>query len=198
MTKQEKIQLARATRIQELLALNGRGGLEVTQLDEDTIGVRHRTWPILLSQGEELPVLSQHIYFEYSLPAGFPLEAKPIVYFPEPEHTPWSPNVFESRSACIGNFYTSTTLVYLTRKLLLEAILDPNTVNPDDAANARMRRQYLKIINGETAVDYTLPLMDPQKVYRLIPEADGDRYRRPGVRSGAAPGAVSRRRPRMN
>lgn len=199
MTKQEKILQAKETRINELLALNGRGGLEILRLDDDHVSVRRVNQPILVSQGEAMPRMGRGIYWVYDFPAGYPLEAKPIVSFPEPEHTPWSPNVFESGYACLGNVYSTTTLLYLTRKILLESILDPNTVNPSDAANSRMRDQYQKIMAGIANVSFTLPLASPQEIYRLIPEVDGERYRRPACRTAvlASENAAVRRRPRM-
>lgn len=196
MTKFEQIHAAKEKRIADLLAINGRDGISITR-DRDVIHVEHPTLPIMIADSSDpqgKPIRTKGIEFDISLPAGFPLESKPSIYFRNPKKRPWSPNVFSSGQACIGRFYTNTSLVSLVRKMFLEGILDPSTINPNDAANGAVREQYRAL-----APTMKLPLIDPREIYRLLPEADGEVYKRRIISAAtpAAPAVRPARRPSM-
>lgn len=185
MTEFEANRVAKDRQIGGLMALDGRAGglLRISKLSEDRIAVEAGI-PILVGNADDPASvrLSKGAYMEFWLPAGFPLGAKPLVTFPDSHRRPFSPNIFESGQACIGNFYSDSTLTDLLRKLLLECILDDSAVNPNDAANKKVKAVYPSVCRR-----FSLPLLPPHLIYTLIPKAG---LARDGV-SGAS-GASSR------
>ncbi len=190
MTEFEANLAAKKRQTDALLALDGRAGgaLRVKMISGDHISVEAGI-PILVGSPED-PAgvrMSKGAYLEFWLPTGFPLGGKPLVAFPDPSRRPFSPNIFESGQACIGNFYSDTSITDLLRKLLLECILDDSAVNPNDAANKKIKAVYPAVCRR-----FSLPLLPPHLIYTLIPKAGSSRSPgSTGMRAAArAPGRV--------
>lgn len=160
-------ELARKHQIQNMLKLNN-ASLKISALSECEFLVHAAVKTIYTNEGSEY--YGNEIEFRINLPSQFPLNAKPLIEFPDNKKRPVSPNISSSGVACIGKWTNYTTLNQVIRKLLLEAIFDENTINVRSAypIHLNIYNQLLKNPN------VSFPLMSPEIIFQWIPLMAGE------------------------
>jgi ubiquitin-protein ligase len=161
---------ARIDRIKKMMQLNG-DFIKIDRQAENCFQIEALV-PTIISNNGSL-AYKEKIKFELLLPSGFPLNAKPEIYFRDILYRPVSPNIFKPGRACIGDWYESSTLVQLLRKILLEAVFDENTINLKSIANHDNAKIYESLLENPKI---HFPLFPIAKINSWIPENPGVHY----------------------